>query len=287
MSMGNVRRRVVLPREIVRWALAAGLLLTVSGCDMLSSTAQWGVGSAAESGSYQMPRIQGAKAVLPPELWRNAAFTGALVGPLAEPGKARVEASACWTTRAKLAWDPQHLYVLIESIGPAPRSPFTKHDELLHQADAVEIFLDVEGEHRQIVEIQVSPNGTTADYYHVWSEAPSYPADKLDDDFYHAHHRADLNWNLEGLRVQSSVEAAAENRTRWTVMMALPLAEPLRLAGLAPELRKGQKIRANILRYAYKDENGQHVLNHYNLVPVRGGRPHQSPMATAALVAAD
>lgn len=236
-----------------------------------------------------MPRIapdDAASAVeLTPALWERATFTNVFAGPLTwagDPGPGDDR----WRTRAKFAWAPDALYVLIESVGPAPASPFARHDDLLHQADAVEVFLDVAGDRRNIVEVQVSPKDVTADYYHRWSEAPSYPADRLDDDFYRAHHRADAGWDLKGLRVKSLVAPAADGQTRWTAMLVLPLAEPLTRVGLPAELHAGQTLRINVLRYAYEEQRGTRVLRHYSLVPVRHGRPHQSPMATVPLVAA-
>ena len=238
-----------------------------------------------------MPRAPGeessASLNLTTALWERAAFTPPLAGPLTNGGSQSAEKTSPWTTRAKFAWDPKHLYVLIESVGPHPASPFTRHDELLHQADAVEIFLDVTGNRHRIVEVQVSPNNITADYLHVWDQKAMYPADRIDADFYRAHHRADLAWDLRGLRTQSLLEPADNGQTRWTVMMAIPLSEILAADGRTPPLGRNQTLYVNVLRYAYASKGARRTFHHYNLVPVRKGCPHQSPMAVVPLKATD
>jgi len=220
-------------------------------------------------------------------LWEHADFTPPLTGPIVEGGSQPSAEPGPWTTRAKFAWDPNHLYVLVESVGPRPASPFTRHDELLHQADAIELFLDVTGNRRRIVEVQVSPDNITADYLHVWDKKPTYPAHRIDADFYRAHHRADLAWDVRGLRTRSELAPAGDGLTRWTVLMAVPLSEILSADGLTPPLRPGQTLYVNVMRYAYTGEGDRRTLRHYNLIPVRQGCPHQSPMATLQLTATE
>ncbi|HAU36838.1 MAG TPA: hypothetical protein DCX07_03885 [Phycisphaerales bacterium] len=219
-------------------------------------------------------------------LWEQAEFTAPLTGPIVD-GVSPPSETGPWTTRAKFAWDPGHLYMLVESVGPRPSSPFTRHDELLHQADAIELFLDVTGNRRRIVEVQVNPGNVTADYLHVWDRKPTYPAHRIDADFYRAHHRADLAWDVRGLRTRSVLAPAGDGLTRWTVLMAVPLSEILAADGLTTPLRPGQTLYVNVMRYAYTGEDNRRTLRHYNLVPVRQGCPHQSPMATMELTAVE
>jgi hypothetical protein len=236
-----------------------------------------------------MPRAVGgheASPSLSPALWRRATFTAPFVGPIGD-GEPAPPKDGPWTTRAKFAWTPDHLYVLIESVGLRPASPFTRHDELLHQADVVELFLDVTGERRRIVEIQVSPNNVTTDYLHVWNARPDYQTDRIDVDFYRENHHVDLAWNLQGVRTLSGVEPAGNGQTRWTTMMAIPLAGLLVEEGLPPALRPGQNLYVNVLRYAYSGEGDARMFRQYNLIPVRHGCPHQTPMAVAELTTVD
>ena len=106
-------------------------------------------GCATAPPRWSMPRAvigdSPAPAPLMVALWEHADFTPPLTGPIVEGGSQPSAEPGPWTTRAKFAWDPNHLYVLVESVGPRPASPFTRHDELLHQADAIELFLDVTG----------------------------------------------------------------------------------------------------------------------------------------------
>ena len=244
-------------------------------------------GCVAEGPRLTMPRAT-ETGELTEALWADSSFTAPLTGPLGEPGAKPSPAkddAGPWVTRAKFAWDPGHLYVLLESVGPEPHSPFGERDDLLHQADTLEVFLAVADDHRRIVEVQVNPQNVTADYLHIWRQAPTYPADRLDDDFYRANHSADIHWDVPGLRTRSVLTRLADGRTRWTAMIAIPLADILAADGLPPALRPGQTIYVNLMRYAHLDRQPGGAWRQYNLVPVRQGRPHQSPMAMAPLQA--
>jgi hypothetical protein len=178
-----------------------------------------------------------------------------------------------------LAWDAQHLFVLVDSQGPSPVIGLDNKDRPLHEADVCEVFLDVGGKGQDIVEVQVGPTGRTATYYHHWDTPPAYPADRLDDSFYRAHHHVDQTWRLEGLQARSSVRTAGADQTRWLAAFIIPLAPALQRAEMKPVLHAGQTLRVNILRYAYGRQDGKPVFRQYNLVPTKHGCPHQSPMA--------
>ena len=225
-------------------------------------------------------------ASLIPTSGRRGSFTPPLKDALPNPQEPDLLTFPdLWRSRAKFAWDSSHLLVLIESIGPAPKSDFTKHEDLLHQADVLELFLDADGRGRRILELQVSPRNVTAAYVHHWNQPATYPADRIDISFYRSNHHADRGWaGLPHLQTSSTVEALRDGQTRWTVMMAVPMAEPLAAAGMPTTLREGQKLYVNVLRYAYRDNGGRRAFRQYNLVPVRHGCPHQTPMAVMELI---
>lgn len=219
--------------------------------------------------------------------WQRAAFGPTLAGPLARRGAQATAADERWETRARFLWTFHHLLVQVESIGPAPDSPFEQQDDLLHQADVIELFLDVTGRQQRVIEIQVNPQNVTTDYLHYWSLRPTYTADAIDEDFYRQHHRADLAWDLQGLVTRSTVQPIDDGDTRWTVEMAVPVGEALANEGHPAELHAGQTLYVNVMRYARPVEGGQRALHQYNLAPVQGGRPHQSPMGVAPLTLSD
>ena len=245
--------------------------------------------AAAPPRSIIMPHVRAhlsADAPLTADLWAGATFTEPFGRPLADDRAAPLPPGD-WSTRAKFTWDAEHLYVMIESIGPRPTSPFTQHDELLHEADVAEVFLDPVGDRRHIFEFQVSPSNVTCDYHHTWDEPATYPADRIDFPFSKAHHRFDRDWNLQDWRTTSTVTDRPDGDTTWTVMMAIPLRPLLAMAGRDAPLAAGQSVYVNALRYARPlRDDGKRVLEQYNLVPVRTGCPHHSPMAVVRLIAA-
>lgn len=236
-----------------------------------------------------MPHVSGAPAgdvPLDESLWAEASFTAPLARPLALDG-AKPKGPGDCVVRAKFAWDADHLYVLIESVGPRPSSPFTQQDDLLHEADVAEIFLDPTGRRLNIFEIQVSPENVTNDYHHIWDKPATYPADRIDFPFSKAHQTVDHDWDAAGLRTRSVLVDRPDGRTMWTVMMAIPLRHLFALAGReGARLKPGDALYVNLMRYARPPlPDGKRALEQYNLVPVRTGCPHHSPMAVVKLIA--
>ncbi len=66
-------------------------------------------------------------------------------------------------TRVRLLWDTAHVYLLFEADDPDILGDLRARDAPVYQQEAVEIFLDVKGERRDYVELQVSPLGTQFD----------------------------------------------------------------------------------------------------------------------------
>jgi hypothetical protein len=64
---------------------------------------------------------------------------------------------------AKLLWDDQNLYALVEVVDADVASQFTKHDEPLWKEDAVELFIDADKNGHGYVELQVNPRNATFD----------------------------------------------------------------------------------------------------------------------------
>lgn len=217
--------------------------------------------------------------------WASAAFSETLTGPIPETNATIPDVRGLTDTRAKFLWDDRHLHVLIESIGGRPQSDFQRQDDLLHQADVVEVFLSSTPDRREIIELQVSPNNVTADYLHVWRQAPTYPPENIDIEFYKANHKADIAWDLNGLRTMTRIDPLPDGRARWTTTIAIPLDEAAVRVGLPATLHAGQAVWLNVMRYAYySDDAGKRTFRQYNLVPVRFGRPHQSPNGMMELV---
>lgn len=235
-------------------------------------------------------RVSGmsGRTMLTPALWRNIEstpdFSTSLPDdPASPPNPPTPDIADLWHARAYLAWDPETLYVMIESTGPRPAATLSKSGPL-HGGDVCEIFMDVSGDRRQLVEIQISPDDRAYSFWHVWTEAPRYPADHVDEPFYHAHHSAEKNWRMTDLRVCNTIEPLGPENFRWRAYVAVPMRRILERSGLPPQLKAGQPMNINILRYAYHPQRPELGFRQYNLVPTRHGCPHQSPMAAVKFV---
>jgi hypothetical protein len=67
------------------------------------------------------------------------------------------------STRAKMLYDDDNLYVFIQAEDTDVHSPYTEHGEPLWKADVVELFIDADKTGRGYVELQVNPNNAQFD----------------------------------------------------------------------------------------------------------------------------
>lgn len=61
-------------------------------------------------------------------------------------------------THAKLTWDDQALYVAFIGADQDIHTPYTKRDDPLYDSEAVEIFIDADGDQDEYIELQAAPN---------------------------------------------------------------------------------------------------------------------------------
>lgn len=61
-------------------------------------------------------------------------------------------------TRARLVWDDSHLYVAFICDDDDIHTPYTKRDDPLYESEAVEIFIDADGDADEYVELQAAAN---------------------------------------------------------------------------------------------------------------------------------
>jgi hypothetical protein len=122
--------------------------------------------------------------------WKDAASTGAFV-------RTMDGAFAEQKTEAKVLWDDKYLWVA-----------FDKHDDKLWTQEAVEVFIDADGDGKTYVELQTNPRGAIFDSY-----LPAYRQNQND-------------WD-SGMKVAVKVDGTLDNRTDtdkgWTVEMQIPL----------------------------------------------------------------
>ncbi len=61
------------------------------------------------------------------------------------------------STTARLLWSPDALFLAFLAVDPDPFSPYTKDDEPLYDSEALELFIDADGDADEYVELQAAP----------------------------------------------------------------------------------------------------------------------------------
>ena len=118
-------------------------------------------------------------------------------------------------TQVKSCYNESTLFIGFVCLDPDIWSTFTDRDEHLWEQEVVEVFLDTDQEENSYVEIEVSPANVLFD---------SYIIDPVNIDI-----EATKQYHLAAIQTAVSVDGTLNKRDdrdhRWTVEMAIPLAE--------------------------------------------------------------
>lgn len=129
-----------------------------------------------------------------------------------------------------------HLYVGVRVKDWFLVSRFKEHDDFLWQEDAVELMLDVDGDDRRYVEIQISPNGIVFD---TWFDSRRKPAPV-----------GHIEWNsglLSAVQLHGKVNDSFSD-SGYTVEMALAYAQlPAAEGVFIPQKNYGMRLNLYII----------------------------------------
>lgn len=116
-------------------------------------------GAPAPKADAQVPRAAGAIVVdgkLDEADWARAPRLGPFV---AWDGMSAITRP----TTARMLWSADALYLAFEAADPDVHTPYKKHDDPIYESEAVEIFVDADGDGDVYVELQSAPNDITFD----------------------------------------------------------------------------------------------------------------------------
>lgn len=120
-----------------------------------------------------------------------------------------------YQTSVQVAYDDTYLYVAFHCGDQDIHSSFNKRDQYLWKEEAVEVFIDTDGEPDNYVELEVSPKNILYD---------SYIVDPQNIDV-----EETLKYNLKDIKTAVVLSGTTENRKDtdrfWAVEMAIPFAE--------------------------------------------------------------
>ena len=115
-------------------------------------------------------------------------------------------------TRAKIAWDERFLYVGAELEEPHLWATLADRDAILYREHDFEVFLDPDGDGLSYYELEINALGTEFDLF-------------LDKP-YRRKGKADIAWDIEGLRTAVRLEGTlndpSDEDTGWSVEIAIP-----------------------------------------------------------------
>lgn len=136
------------------------------------------------------------------------------------------------TTTARLLYDDQSLYVAFDVEDPDVWGTLRERDDPIYTQEAVEVFLDANGDGKTYDEIEVSPNNTLFDAY--------FPARRMD---------MDLSWDSgvrSAAKVNGTLNDPSDRDQGWTVEMQIPIQRLAEVPNVPP--RSGDRWRFNLYR---------------------------------------
>ncbi|HLL25005.1 MAG TPA: carbohydrate-binding family 9-like protein, partial [Kofleriaceae bacterium] len=156
---------------------------------------------------------------------------------------------------AKLAWDDNFLYLFVTIVDSDITSPFKNHDDTLWKADAIEIFIDADGNRAGYVEMQVNPHNATFD---SWFAGPRGPA-------------GDVSWTSDlksAVKVRGTADGGDTDQG-WDVEIAIPWAAAKGRAAQMPITippRIGDRWKLNVVRVDFKSGSDRVSATSWNRI---------------------
>ena len=113
-------------------------------------------------------------------------------------------------TYARIVWDEEALYLAFECTDPDIHTPYKKRDDPLYNSEAVEIFIDADGDKDEYVELQAAPNDLHFDASFKGGSRKGF----------------DTSWNHD-YETRASIEGTLNNEsdkdTRWVSEWRIPI----------------------------------------------------------------
>jgi hypothetical protein len=185
--------------------------------------------------------------VLDDPAWARAAPVNLVNSLDGSPGRVR--------TTARLLWDDRFLYVAFDCEDPDVWTTFTQRDDPLYTQEAVEIFIDADGDGRTYNELEVSAANVLFDAY-----------------FPERRQGMDLSWDSQALTavtVQGTLNDPSDRDQGWRVEMRIPIARLAAVPHVPP--RPGDRWRFNLYRL---EHHGRRQVEGQAFSPPRVGDFH-------------
>jgi hypothetical protein len=138
-------------------------------------------------------------------------------------------------TRAKYLWSPEALYIAVEARDTDVWGTLTARDSDTWTQEVIELFIDADGDHRDYLELQVTPANVVFD-----ARFKSYRKDLA----------SARKWDMKGLEtgvwVDGTLNQRGDKDRAWFVEFKVPVRE---VPGAQAPLKEGQIWRFNMFRF--------------------------------------
>lgn len=117
-----------------------------------------------------------------------------------------------YSTRFKMLWDEQFLYILAELEEPHVWAYYKKRDMIIYHENDFEVFIDPDGDTHNYFEFEINAQNTVMD---LFMPKPYRNAGKFD-----------LAWDVKGfqsvVKIDGTLNDPSDIDKKWTVEMAIP-----------------------------------------------------------------
>ncbi|MDR0965217.1 MAG: carbohydrate-binding family 9-like protein [Myxococcales bacterium] len=143
-----------------------------------------------------------------------------------------------FSTRAKLSWDDEALYVAFEVEDRDIWATHTERDAPIYEEEVVEIFIDADGDGRTYDELQLSPRGV-----------------QFDAAFTGRRQGMNLGWDsgmTSAVHLRGTLDDASDRDEGWSAEMRIPVDRLTDVPRWPP--RPGDRWRVNLYRLEWHSE---------------------------------
>jgi Carbohydrate-binding family 9 len=134
---------------------------------------------------------------------------------------------------ARILWDDEHLYFAFDCDDSDLFATMNQRDQHLWEEEALEMFIDPDGDGKNYLELQVNPLGTFLDIFILTPVVP----------IPYESYTVAAKW---AVKVNGSVNDSSDKDTGWSAEIRLPLKEAVTAPHLPP--KDGDKWRLGLYR---------------------------------------
>lgn len=144
-------------------------------------------------------------------------------------------------TRVRAAWTTQHLYLAFECDDTDIHTPYTQRDDPIYDSEAVEIFIDANGDQDDYIELQAAPNDVQFDASFKGGRRKNF-------------NTAYQNSYVVKATINGTLNDPSDKDQSWISEWKIPVADVIDAEG---QIKAGDAWRVNLFRLDRIRKNGK------------------------------